>query len=83
MLRRICAHTLTAQAQAVHSAPGHEHSSLQRSRGGECGSMKEELEQKSTEKGAGQSKTHREQGGRRQRERGGRRQSKEEGDRLP
>ena len=40
MLRRICAHTLIAQAHAVHWAPGHEHSCLQGSRGGECGSMK-------------------------------------------
>ena len=60
--------TQTARACAsIHSAPGHEHSCLQRSRGGECGSMKRGAGAEKHRRGGGQSKT--------------RRENKEEGDR--
>ena len=60
--------TQTARACAsIHLAPGHEHSCLKRSRGGECGSMKRGAGAEKHRRGGGQSKT--------------RRENKEEGDR--
>ena len=53
--------TQTAQAcPSIHSAPGHEHSCLQGSRGGECGSMKRGAGAEKHRGGGGQSKTRRE-----------------------
>ena len=85
MLRRICAHTLIAQAHAVHSAPGHEHSCLQGSRGGECGSMKRGAGAKKHREGGGDKvrPTESEEEGDRESEEEGDRKSKEDGDRLP